>query len=306
MTKNFPALNHRCHASASAKEGGFTLVEMLVSAFLSLGVLAMSLGVIDSLRNTFKHDISRTRVNQNLRSALDIISLNVRQTGEAFPDFFPVILLSSGATDQLTVRRNLYENEILNVCQTLNAGSSNASVLFAFNTAIAACAYNVALVPYKNTWDAHRVSEGGTAKAYVYNRVTRRGEFFTYTGSSNTGTQLAIAKTGGSWTNSYPGDGSSAAMYIIEEFKFQVTGGVLQMVKNNDNINILNIVDGITNFQTNVVMRDGSVQTGFSAADSWPDIQYLEISLTGRETFGKRVIDNTLTAKLFPRNILSK
>lgn len=290
----------------SANQFGFTLVEMLVGSFLSMLILTLSLGVINVQRNTFKFDIARTKVNQNLRSALDIISLNVRQAGEAFPDFFPAILLTSGSTDELTIRRNLYENEILNVCQTLTAGTSNASVLFATNSITPACAYNAALVPYKNTWDAHRTAEGGSAKAYIYNRSSRLGEFFTFNGSSNNGVQMAISKVASSWNNSYPGDGNSAAMYIIEEYKFRVSNGILQIVKNNDLVNVLNVVDSISNFQTNIVLRDGTVMSSFSATDRWPDIQYIEISLTGRDNFGKRTIDNTITAKLFPRNILSK
>jgi Tfp pilus assembly protein PilW len=295
-------LNKRKHCG----QGGFTLIEMLAASFLSMLVLTLSLGVIDSQRNTFKYDIVRTKVNQNLRSALDIISLNVRQAGEAFPDFFPAILLSSGTTDELIIRRNLYENEILNVCQALTAGSSNTSVLFATNTANPACAYNAALVPYKNTWDAHRTSEGGTAKAYVYNRSSRLGEFFTFNGSTNNGVEMAISKTASSWANSYPGDGNSAAMYLAEEYKFRVSSGVLQIVRNEDTVNVLNVVDSVSNFQVNIVMRDGTVMNSFTAADRWPDIQYIELHLTGRATFGKRIIDNTVTAKLFPRNILSK
>lgn len=299
-------ITNRFANSRLSAQSGFTLVEMLAASFLSMIVLALSLGVITAQRNTFKYDIVRTKVNQNLRSALDIIALNVRQAGEAFPDFFPAILLSSGTTDELTIRRNLYENEILNVCQTLTAATSNSSVLFATNTATPACAYNAALVPYKNTWDAYRVSEGGTAKAYVYNRSSRLGEFFTYTGSTNNGVQMTIVKNSASWTYSYPGDGNSAAMYIIEQFKFRVLNNVLQMVKNEDNVNVLNIVDSISNFQTNIVMKDGTVKTSFDAAERWPDIQYMEISLTGRDTLGKRIVNNTVTAKLFPRNILSK
>lgn len=295
-----------CTRDDLCRQRGFTLIELLVASFLGMVVLSLSLGSITTQRNTYKYDITRTKVNQNLRSALDIMALNIRQAGEAFPDFFPTILLTSGTTDELTIRRNLYENEILNVCQTLTAGTSNASVLFAMTSTNPACAYNAALAPYLTTWNNHRVSEGGTAKAYVYNRSARLGEFFTYSGGTNNGTQMAITKAASNWHYSYPGDGNSAAMYIIEEYKFRVSGGVLQMVKNEDTVNVLNIVDSVSNFQTSIVMRDGTTKTSFSASDRWPDIQYLEISLTGQDTFGKRIINNTVTARLFPRNILSK
>ena len=293
--------------SVRIAEHGYTLVEMLAASFLGMIILSLSLGVITTQRNTYKYDITRTKVNQNLRSALDIIAMNVRQAGEAFPDFFPAIILANGATDELTIRRNLYENGILNVCQTLTAGTSNASVIFSTTASVLpACAYNIGLAPYRATWDAHRVAEGGSARAYVYNRSTRLGEFFTYTGSGDTGARMTISKSAATWVNSYPGDGNSAAMYIIEQYRLRVLGGVLQIVRNEDLVNVLNVVDSISNFQTNIVLRDGTIKTTFGAADYWPDIQYLEIALTGRDTFGKRVIDNTVTARLFPRNILSK
>ncbi len=285
---------------------GFGLLELLVSSFLGLIVLTLSLGVLESLRSSFKYDIMRTRVNQNLRSALDIMGLNIRQAGEAFPDFFPAIILTSGSTDELIIRRNLYENEILNVCQSLAANTFNASIDFANTSSDPACAYDVNLRPYKTAWDNHRVSEGGATKAYVYNRSSRSGEFFTYTGSSDNGTRMRINRAGGNWVNSYPGDGNSAAMYIVEEYKFRVLGGVLQIIKNEDSANVLNVVDGITNFQVKIVMNDDTVMTSFGANDVWPEIEYIEISLTGRDTMGERTVDNTVTAKYFPRNVLSK
>jgi hypothetical protein len=296
----------KLYSASYDSQRGFGLFELLVSSFLGLLVLSLSLGVLESLRSSFKHDIARTKVNQNLRSALDIMGLNLRQAGEALPDFFPAVILTNGTSDELIIRRNLYENEILNVCQQLNSGTSNASILFAHNVVTPACAYNINLRPYKTVWDQHRISEGGTAKAFIYNRVSRRGEFFTYTGSSDTGTQMAINRAAGSWSNTYPSDGNSAAMYLVEEYKFMVQNNVLQIIRNEDTINALNVVDGISNFQVEVVMNDNSVMSAFGASDTWPDIQFLRISLTGKDKFGERQIENTVIANYFPRNVLSK
>ncbi len=289
---------------------GFTLLELLVSSLLGLLVVALGLSTVLSNRRIYKHDIVQTKINQNLRSAIDILGMNVRQAGEALPAIFPAVEVidgTSGAQDELIIRRNLHENEVLNVCQTITAGTANTSVLFAYSTTDAACDYATELQPYILTWNAYRTEEGGTAQAYIFNRSTKEGEFFTFTNviDSSATSQMTIQKNATTWQHSYAGDGLSAAMYLIEEYHFRVTNSTLELIENNDTTNILNIVDGITGFQVKANMLDGTTKTSFTNTDSWTQIKSLEITLTGEDTFAGKTVTNTVSEKLYPRNILS-
>src|SRR5690606_6020349 len=72
----------RLRRSILASDKGFTLVELLVTSFLGLIMLALTLSATTSNRRLYKYDLVRTRINQNMRSALDIMGIDVRQAGE--------------------------------------------------------------------------------------------------------------------------------------------------------------------------------------------------------------------------------
>jgi len=291
-----------------ASNSGFTIIELLVASTLSLLVLALVLSTSLTNKLVYQQDVVRTRINQNLRSAIDIIGMNMRQAGEALPSFFPAIEVvngTGGGSDQLILRRNLYENEILNICQDLTAGTSTANIRFAYQTSEIACAYSSELVAYLNTWLAYRTQQGGQAKAYVYNRSAKVGELFTFDDGTDTGTELFIHRTAGNWAYDYPGDGLSAAMYLLEEYHFLLENGVLKLIQNGDNVNTLNIVDGITDFQVAIHMQDDTTQYAFSANDLWTSIKSLEITLAGADMYAGKLISSSITDRLFPRNVLS-
>ncbi|RIL06987.1 MAG: hypothetical protein DCC75_10390 [Proteobacteria bacterium] len=290
---------------------GFSITELLVAAFLSLAILGMGLSATITNRNLYTRDVVSTRINQNLRAAFDIIGMNVRQAGEALDGFFPAIEIqdgTSGLPDTLILRRNLYENEVLNVCQNLTSGTSSSNILVAYNTTTSGCAYSTDLAPSVTAWNGYITSEGGSARAYAYNRTSRVGEFFNVTGvTDNSATQqITVARTPGSWTNSYIGDGNSAALYLLEEYRFRVQDGVLQLVINEDYLNALNVVDGITDFQVTANMLGGTTVTTLASTDSWPQIQYLQLTMSGEDTALGREINSSLSTRLFPRNILSQ
>ena len=291
-----------------ASDDGFTVVELLVASTLGLMVTAMALAAVLANREVYKHDVVRTRINQNLRSALAIIGMNARQAGEALPAFFPAVEIvdhGTEAPDELYLRRNLRENEILNVCETLTANTSSSSVRFAYPTTEIACDYASELVPYLAAWNAYRTQRGGSASAYIYNRTARQGEFFTFNNMSDTGTEMFVLRSPGSWQYSYPGDGLTAAMYLLQEYHFRVENGILQLIENREDSNILNVVDGITNFQATARMQDGSTLSSFTANEPWTGIQYIEITISGQDTFAGRTVSSVLTSRMFPRNILS-
>jgi type IV pilus assembly protein PilW len=298
-----------CGSQKSA--AGFTVVEFLVASFIGLLVMALAMSSTLSGRSLYREDVVRTRIQQNLRSAIDLITLNARQAGESFESTFPAILISNGSgsnSDELVLRRNLFENEVLNICQDLTAGAVNTEIVTSNDPANlnANCRYTAGWQTFlMTTWRNYRTAQGGTVRAFAFNRSTRAGEFFPYSGEVDSSSQLRVQRSSGSWTNNYTGDGVSAAFYLAEEFRYRLSSGVLQLVVNDDASSALNVVDGITDFQVLAHMEDGTTKTALAATDEWTEVVSLEISVSGSETIGGKTIADTLTTQVFARNILS-
>lgn len=164
---------------------------------------------------------------------------------------------------------------------------------------------------------------------YIYNPSDNTGEFFlytdeTYSGSTNTRVnKLQVIPLGesGEWTNTY---GTDARIYILEEKKYALCEGVLQVIVNrrpdydsdcpypSADPKPIRLVDGIDDLQFRVQTSAGW-QTSFNATDStptddWQDIEKIEVSL--ETDIDERLTTETntliLTSEFFPRNVLSR
>ncbi len=278
---------------------GFTVVEFVVSSTLGLIVMAVILGVIITTRQLYAGDLARTRVNQSLRGAFDIISADVKQAGENLTSTFPALELTSGTTDTLTIRRGLIE-QIPTLCAAI--GTVSASRLYIARGAAAGCTFGGNLTNY-NAWSAYRTANGGSVDAFIYDVSTRLGEFFTYTGETNTGTELYLQTDGTAFTNAYTV--GATAIYLIEEWKYQVTGDRLQVTINQDTANPLSVIFGVTDFQLSVTMNNNTTVTSFARGDGWTNIQSIALTLSGTDSALGKTYDRALSTTIFPRNILS-
>lgn len=288
------------------KEAGFTILELMVASALGLTLSALIMGTMISAKRTINYDLVRTRVDQNIRSALEVVSSDIRVGGEnlnaAFPAF-EIVNGTSGAPDELIIRRNLLD-EVLTVCQAITAGNTTPRLYFAVAGATASsCTYSGQAHDY-NAWRTYRIANTGSVKAYVYNVSSKLGEFFTYNGEVDGGNNYYITRTAGAWVNAYPLNTSSA--YILEEWRFRIVSGTLQLLENGDTATPKNIVDGLTNFQVNAIMQDGTVDSAFDRNDSWSLIDALDITITGQESTSKNPVLRTINSRYFPRNILSQ
>jgi type IV pilus assembly protein PilW len=292
--------------STLASDKGFTLIELLVTSVLGLIMLALTLSATTSNRRLYKYDLVRTRINQNMRSALDIMGIDVRQAGENLFSTFPAIEIVNGASgtpDDLVIRRNLLD-EVYNVCLPIAAGSGNSTVIVADNSvAQPGCDKTSNLTTY-NSWRAKRLADpSAVINAYIYNRSTKLGEFFHYQTEATTSTQYSLTRSGGSWQNAYPVGASS--IYVLEEWRYRIRNNVLQIVLDQDTTNALNVVDGVTDFQVSALMQDGSTRLTFIPGDNWSQLKSISVSVTGRDTALGKTLNRTLAANFFPRNILS-
>ena len=300
--------------STSHRNGqrGFSLVELLVAMVVASIVLAGALTITLSSREIYEADQGRTDVNQNLRIALDLLGIDLRQAGERLPADFPALEIfdgADGAPDQLLVRRNLLST-VLPVCEQINAGSTSdeVRVVDSGTTPPQGCDP----VPDDNgdgwpdnieSWRDYRDAQGGSILAYVYNPVSRQGEFFLYDGEGATSDHFNRGD-GEAWQHTYLVS-EMCRVYLIEERLFRMDQDLLQYVSSDDPANPINLVDHMTNLQINAILADGSTLSAFSATDAWESLRAIEITVSGETRVRQQSVSRTLSAQFFPRNVLS-
>lgn len=286
-------------------EAGFTLLEMTVASFLGMSLLAMILTTVMSNRSLYTDDLVRTKINQNLRSALDIVGMNIRQAGENLLNIHPAVEVSngaSGAPDELILRRSILE-EVLNVCVQIDAGTSSTDIVFAIPGTTEGCIYADNTHNY-DRWHQYLSDHGNSTLMWLYDTTINEGEFVSFVGDSDTGTQYSVRRGSGTWQNTYTVGGADAI--ILEQWRFRLNNGVLQLIVNDDaDSEALNVVDGIDDFQVRILYPDGTWTTSLARTDDWTQIEALEITITGSEEVRGRTIASTLSSRFFPRNILS-
>ncbi|MCB0332102.1 MAG: prepilin-type N-terminal cleavage/methylation domain-containing protein [Bdellovibrionales bacterium] len=290
----------RLSTPSSAK--GMTIVELLVASSIASVLLAVAATTFLTQRELVGHDLKRTAVNQNLRSAIDILGMNIRLAGENLSGTFPAIELtdgSSGAPDELILRRNLLD-EVLKICTPITNATTDP-LYFAIGGTTPGCIHSDQAQSF-SSWTTYLSSQGGTALAYAYDPASQLGEFFWFSAITDTGSDMFV-QPDDSWTQSY-GVGQAAA-YIIEQWHFRLDGENIQLIVDGNIANPQNVIFGVSDFQATITKSDGSTMTSFGVSDDWTEIQSINITLTANDTSSLQAIDRTLNASFFPRNVLS-
>jgi Tfp pilus assembly protein PilW len=295
----------------NTKQRGYTLVEFLIASSLSLALGGMLLASLSANRRLYKYDLVRTRVSQNLRSAIEIIGLDVRQAGENLPPLFPAIEIvdgAAGAPDELIVRRNLLD-ESIRICTQLDSGAPTNILNFGDTSGtLAGCDYS-SLADTFASWQAYRAAApGNEVPAYIYDAALLRGEHFTFAGENDSGSQFTISADDASWGAEYGSVAAGsplASAYVIEEWRYRLNGDVLELIINDDTSSPLNVVFDVTDFQVSATLVDGSTQTSYGVGQDWTLIEALQVSLTGQSTAIGNQIQKTISSSFFPRNVLS-
>ena len=90
---------------------GFTLVELLVCLFLSVLIIALLCQTILANNRLYKGDIVRTNLNQDLKSAMVILSSTIKEAGENLAGTFPAVELKkdeeTGFSEPVDFRANI-------------------------------------------------------------------------------------------------------------------------------------------------------------------------------------------------------
>jgi prepilin-type N-terminal cleavage/methylation domain-containing protein len=119
-------------ASKTRNTKGFTLLELIVAAAVSLTILGISLGMMTEQRRWVLGDRTRVDANDNLRLASDFIGQDIKQTAERLESNsqlpgISIIPGTLGAPSTLVLQRQLL-TETLPVCQSITAGTSSIDV----------------------------------------------------------------------------------------------------------------------------------------------------------------------------------
>jgi len=286
-----------------------------VALTVTVTVGGAALAIALSTRGMFETDQGRLTINQNLRSGMDLVGIDVRQAGERLPWDAPALQIidgSSGAPDTLILRRNLLDY-VLPLCKDIGAGTSADSVFVARKKITGVrTPQGCSPVPDRDAdgwpdnmqeWRDHRIANGGEVLAYIYNPTSEQGEFFVYDDEDNSTFHLHKANLD-AWAYDYDVV-DNARIYIIEQKTFQVDDELLQCVIDADTANPLNLVSHIRDFQGRAVLRDGTVLTSFPAGHNWTELSAIEVELTGEVDVRGNPMERTLVTRFFPRNILN-
>jgi len=284
---------------------GFTLIELLVVLLLGTMIVGMTVQLSFANQKLYRKDVVRSRLNQNLRSALDIIGIDAREAGENLTSIFPAFEIvngAAGAPDELILRRNLLA-EVLNGCVTLAQSTSGASLQFALAGSVSsACIYANQTQSF-DAWQAHRLAEGGVAPAYVFDSVLRLGQWINYESETDSGTNYFINFPAVTWTANYPV--GSTGVYLIEEWRYRVQGDYLQLIINGDDATPYNVVFGVSDLQIRGLMQDGTAVETFNAFSNWTDLRAIEVTIIGDDEGWGDSFERSVTGEFFPRNVLS-
>lgn len=284
---------------------GYTIVEALVSTFLTTIAMGTLVGSVIFMRDSYFTDVARSNLRSNLRSAMDITSMNIRQAGENLQSSFPAVLLTNGASggpDVLKLRRGLLP-EVLTLCANAAAGATSLQVSLAA-TANTSCIVSNVTASY-NAFSALRTSLGGTTQAYLYNSTTNVGEFVNYTANTTSGGQyyLTINGLGAAFT------AIATSIYLIEEYSFELDAAntTYNVYINDDRTTPNAVAFSINSFSVLFDMNDNTSLTVYpgSSTLTWKDIEQINLTFGGIESFKNRTLSTSISAEYFPRNVLS-
>jgi len=286
-------------------------VALTVTVLVSAAVMSLAF----SAQAVFETDKHRTTVNQNLRSGIDLLGIDVRQAGERLPGDAPAVEIIDGehdGPDRLILRRNQLD-VVLPVCNLKISAGSATDALFSSRRDVTH-KYPPGCAPAADSdsdgwpdnlgaWRDYRIDNGGVITAYLHNPTTDEGEFFLYDAEDNSTMHIHKLNTD-KWEYTYDLV-DSPRIYILEQKEFFLEDGVLKCIVNGNTDSVLNLVSHIRDFQCRAVFRDGTIQTAMGSADDWGALEAVEVWLSAESEWKGRAVDNTLVTRFFPRNVMS-
>jgi len=288
-------------------------------------ILGLLLPLVLGSRDALRGDEGRTGVNQTLRIPAEIIGNDIRMAGERFARLSntglqPVQIIpgGGGVPDEIILRRNL-SDDVLPVCESVS-GTQNSIKMFRDSTWLA----NTVNPSYPECgpvvdpdgWPrnlrsvqdlADETTTDGILRGFIFDPAAGSGQFFDFSiASSPDPASGQILRQGSSPTwASYPLE-NRPRIYILEERRYSLENGYVQLVVNGRGDDPLRVATGVTELRFRYVLDDGQV-TGVMPADmGWRNISSVEVLITSERAEGTDVTERTLAHRYFPRNVLSR
>ena len=156
-----------------------------------------------------------------------------------------------------------------------------------------------------NAFNTERLAKDGNIRMYIFNSLTKSGEFVDYTGgTSSSNYSLSISPA----SANYPAD--STYLYLVEEYAFALdeTEETLNLYRNGKTDTPEAVAFSISAFDVVIKNSDGTELAVLSpnSSTTWKQIKNISIGLTGTESWKSRDFSTTLNGEFFPRNIISK
>ena len=288
-------------------EAGFTLLEVLVATGLSSLLMGIIVGGVLFNQRIYYEAVVRLGINSNLRSAVDIVSMNIRQAGENMSDTFPAVIVENGAVngpDTLRLRRNVL-SDVMTLCVAVAAGATTLQTSVASSSNPACVPANVTST--YNAFQAYRTANSNSVRLYLYDRTAKSGEFVNYTNESIVSTthRLTVSATGAA----YPV--TTTGLYMIEEYAFSMNSAskTLELVTGGQTATPQTVSFNFTNFQVRLRMDDNTTQDSLLPSNTtydWKNIRQIQLTLTGQDQRKTRTFTSSITSEYFPRNVLSE
>lgn len=299
------------------RKEGMTLIEILVALGIASLILGVLLSTVLGNRRIYNLDQSRTAVNQNLRTALDIVVADLRQAGERLPNNLPAVEIRADG-NELVLRRNLLDT-VLSVCDSNGISGNQDNIPVAdknpsknAQTAyLEACGFsdrnNNGYDDRIDQWRAYRCGSDGapdcqtgslreTVRAYIYDPATGNGEWFDYDQEDASGVKIHKGNNG-RWQNSY---GQNSRLYLLEERRYYLEGTLLKLAENGQSGR--GLVADVVRFQAQA-RAGGNWYTAFPAPGlTWTNLEAVEVRVRAR--IGR--IEREMVTQTVPRNVLSQ
>ena len=267
-----------------AREGGFTLIEILVAVLL--------LGLISAGLVSFFTTSSRTRTIADIRlethqavaATMDSLARDIRLAGICFPtngQFVSLGGVDNGTQDQITIRLGNTTNQSC-MQTTLTAGADASAGGSTLNLASA---------------------QGFTVNTAGYITNGSNGDFFKITAISGT-----VITTDATWSRAYPA--ASSAVYAMQERIYKVNtvidfrGPVLTSQRDRGSEEVF--ADGITALNVQYRKIDNSVVDLPANDAEWRLVKEVLLSVTARSLIrlpGGGFHQETASLTVKPRNL---
>ncbi|WP_027480967.1 PilW family protein [Deinococcus pimensis] len=313
---------HRSSPSRARRTQGFTLTETLVALAVGAVVLGAAFGIGVGTRDTLYSDQVRGANEQNLRSTLEYVGLELRDAGHLMSKPAASVEVIDGRTgsrdtDILIVRRGLVDAPGL-LCGNITAGWERYVTLGVrgdvqnLPQACAASGDNDGngYDDLVDLWRAARLATGvpdqwaqKTLRILIFEPSTGNTDTLTYFDEERfdpNGRWYGITTRAGAKFTYYPTYANPITVSVVEERRFFLQNGDLVMTLNGGPAQT--VAAGVESFDAAALLTDGTVMNGFRMTNvTYRSLLGLRVTVTGAATLRNRTSTRALSDIFAPR-----